>query len=479
MLTVKSSLMCLFGLLVLKGVSAAVVHVPYDFKTIQAGIDAAKHGDTVLVHPGTYIETIKLKGKRIKLGSRFLNSRNPDWIDETIIKADSAGSVVYFLDYEDTNTVLSGFTITNGHPDWYLSQNFGGGIYCGKNTSPRLEYLKVIKNVAIHGGGIYCYANSKPVLTNVTVCENYARVGGGIYLEYNTAPYLENVNVYQNYAIDAGGGIYCYTDARPFLKKSAIYNNHAALNGGGLFFYCCQPRLINLTIFGNTATRGGGIFCGFASHAVIINSIIWQNEPQQIHFSVPWGGESSMAIAYSDVQGGATQIEKNRDTVYWLEGNLDADPLFLDAPNQDFELTRQSPAINAGTAYFQWEGAVLVELDATEYIGKAPDLGACEFPYVLTLIEPSKFPHQFMLYPNFPNPFNPVTTFIFQLPHFSAVRLTITNLLGEMVTTLINKEMPAGQHQVQWWAEAMSAGIYFYQLSAGKFSATGKCLLLK
>ncbi|MBN1212838.1 MAG: DUF4397 domain-containing protein [candidate division Zixibacteria bacterium] len=88
-------------------------------------------------------------------------------------------------------------------------------------------------------------------------------------------------------------------------------------------------------------------------------------------------------------------------------------------------------------------------------------------------------PDQFGLNQNYPNPFNPSTIISFNLPTAANVNLTVYNLLGQQVTTLVNESISAGQHQVEFNASNLASGIYFYKLDAGSFSDTKKMILLK
>jgi hypothetical protein len=85
----------------------------------------------------------------------------------------------------------------------------------------------------------------------------------------------------------------------------------------------------------------------------------------------------------------------------------------------------------------------------------------------------------FLLKQNYPNPFNPSTTISYDLPTRSHVTLKIFNLLGQEVATLVNGEVEAGRHQMQWNARGLSSGVYFYRLQAGKFVETRKLILLR
>ena len=88
-------------------------------------------------------------------------------------------------------------------------------------------------------------------------------------------------------------------------------------------------------------------------------------------------------------------------------------------------------------------------------------------------------PQVYSLSQNYPNPFNPATNFSFDLPVASHVTLTIFNVLGQEVTTLIDKKMEAGSHTVEWNAARFSSGVYFYRISAGNFTETKKMMILK
>jgi hypothetical protein len=88
-------------------------------------------------------------------------------------------------------------------------------------------------------------------------------------------------------------------------------------------------------------------------------------------------------------------------------------------------------------------------------------------------------PHRFNLRQNYPNPFNPITTIEFQIPNAATVTLSVFNLAGQEVTSLLNDYVAAGQHRIEFNAENLPSGIYFYRLNAGDFSAMKKMILMK
>jgi len=88
-------------------------------------------------------------------------------------------------------------------------------------------------------------------------------------------------------------------------------------------------------------------------------------------------------------------------------------------------------------------------------------------------------PTLFSLEQNYPNPFNPVTTISYELPQESDVTLTIYDITGRLVETLVDQKQNGGQYSVQWDASSKSSGVYFYKISTGEFQQVKKCLLIK
>jgi len=90
-----------------------------------------------------------------------------------------------------------------------------------------------------------------------------------------------------------------------------------------------------------------------------------------------------------------------------------------------------------------------------------------------------KLPTDFALAGNYPNPFNPVTTIEFQLPNASEVEVSIYDITGKRVETLVNERLDGGVYKVAWNASSMPSGVYFARMTAGEFSATHKVMLVK
>jgi hypothetical protein len=92
---------------------------------------------------------------------------------------------------------------------------------------------------------------------------------------------------------------------------------------------------------------------------------------------------------------------------------------------------------------------------------------------------PRPVPRDYDLAQNFPNPFNPSTVIGYALPVKSHVLLTVHNLLGQVVATIVNGDQDAGFHQIRFDAVGLASGVYLYRIEAGKFVQTRKLTLIR
>jgi parallel beta-helix repeat protein len=97
----------------------------------------------------------------------------------------------------------------------------------------------------------------------------------------------------------------------------------------------------------------------------------------------------------------------------------------------------------------------------------------------VTAVAPTDLPTEFALDQNYPNPFNPSTTVHYSVAAAGPVRLSIFDITGREVATLVNSTMAAGNYSVQWNAKDMPSGVYIYRMTAGSFTSVKKLLLQK
>jgi parallel beta-helix repeat protein len=243
----------------------ATRHVPADFPTIQAAINAANNGDVVLVDPGTYAENITFLGKKITVTSS-------GGAAVTTIDPTAFASVVVFNSGEGSASVLSGFTISGGAGTALGgTDTFGGGIFCD-GTSPTITG-NVIKNNSAKGnlftpggsgGGIYC-RNGSPSISGNTITGNQADDdGGGIVCVGTAAPEVTNNTISQNTALARGGGIAVIGSGVPKITGNTITSNVFPTFGGGISCGAAQITANIITDNGSLA-EGGGIACGAAT----------------------------------------------------------------------------------------------------------------------------------------------------------------------------------------------------------------------
>ena len=227
--------------------------------------------------------------------------------------------------------ISSAPSLTNCTFTGNMGQN-GGGMYNESYATPILTNCIFTGNSATNGGGMY-NMGSQPTLTNSLFSSNSANNGGAIY-NSGSYPRISNCTIQDNYASNNGGGMYNGSSASPLLTNCIFTGNTASLFGGGMYTISASPTLINCSFTGNAASSGGALYNMDAYHSpVLTNSIFWGDSPDEIYDS-----NSTPVVTYSDIQNG-----------YIGTGNIDGDPLFVDAANRDFHLGIGSAAIDAGS----------------------------------------------------------------------------------------------------------------------------------
>jgi hypothetical protein len=320
-------------------------------------------------------------------GGMYSYSGSPTLMNCTITR--NTAGVGGGVSYRGQRHFLDDSVITNN----IITENTavdGGGIYC--SGSPTITDNIITKNIAVNGGGIYCYEGG--MIANNTIEKNTAQCGGGIFTWEDYAPIIINNIISENWAQEEGGGIGTH-DNSPTIIGNLIIGNATAGNGGGIYLQSAlSEEITNNTIAGNKAARGGGI-CTYIVSMKVTNCILWGNTADigsQIAMKTidPSHRFSILTVNYSDMLGGALEIYVGgAGFLNWGEGNIDADPLFVQPGywnakdtwiEGDYHLLPGSPCIDAGDPNYL---AVPYETDLDgkpRVIGGRVDMGAYEAP---------------------------------------------------------------------------------------------------
>ena len=406
----------------------------------------------------------------------------------------------------------------------------GGGINC-LNAELNIRNSNICRNLAInyddnstYGGAIYL-ENSYLVLSNCIISRSYVfggvatwgGAGAGMYL-INSSCEIFDCEIYGNYSIwdegpSFGGGLCAYNsqldinntiirdnemdigsalyleDSEATIYNSLIYNNHDFDEwAGSVSSSSSVIEIVNTTICNNEAY---GFSCmGFID---IINSVFINNEYGQIRISGGYQGCYTTAnILYSTIEDGIDGVTivgiPGWVTFNWLEGNIEDDPLFIDPENGNYHFLSNSPCINAGTPDTTGLNLPEYDLDGNPRIYEDRiDMGCYEWQG--TEADYIQLPMISYQLSNYPNPFNPETKISFSMTgsedNKQKVSISVFNIRGQKVKTLIDKTMIPGRYSVIWDSKdqngkPVSSGIYFYQLEVdGKMIKSRKMLLLK
>jgi hypothetical protein len=371
-------------------VGTTAIRVPLDYPGIQAAVSAAVNGHTVLVAPGTYFDNINFSGKAITLESE-------DGPEVTTIDGDLLASVVKFSSGEGPLSVLRGFTLRRGRANVETDTGEGGGILVNY-ASPTIEGNVIEDNDACLGGGGIAVVFGAPLIRGNLIRSNgrengcsggggggilvrgnvpgsaarilenvisgnaawdgfFAGDGGGIYIN-NGGPLLIRGNVISGNSAGGtgcagGGGIFTGNTSDPQIVQNVIVGNSAPC-GGGLYWlvtaYNPGPLLVNNTIAGNDSPLGSGIFAdGFDSQTQLVNNIIVAKAGQTAVHCGDFGDPTPPVFKSNNVSApsgsayGGTCADQTG-----TNGNVSANPLFVDAASGNYRLQPGSPSIDAG-----------------------------------------------------------------------------------------------------------------------------------
>jgi hypothetical protein len=201
------------------------------FDTIQAGIDAALDGDTVLVLDGTYAGD----GNRdLDYGGKLITLRSQNGPPNCIIDCENSARGFYFHNGETADAVLAGITITNG------SAYDGAAVYCVSSDPTISDCTFKDSSAAHYGGGMYCY-QANPSVTHCEFIDNWDYHGGGVYNSNDSNPVTTNCQFMDNRAGLYGGGLVNAYSSSPVLTDCDFTDNKAPHDGGMLNYGGSSP----------------------------------------------------------------------------------------------------------------------------------------------------------------------------------------------------------------------------------------------
>lgn len=274
--------------------------------------------------------------------------------------ADQDGGSLYCEEFDSLNIINSSFigNTSGGH---------GGGLYITEGRSLLMESCVINNNIAQQeaGGGIIVYGVYNSYFVGCEISDNISEeYGGGLAFNWSEVFLREctidnnssgsvggglsffafdnlSLDMYHciisNNSAESGGGLYVSDPDESVMEYCLICGNYAEEWGGGIYaeLYAMDMLIKNCTISDNQADMFGGGIYGTCypysnSELIIQNSILWDNIATQIE-----GNRNR--ILYSDIQGG-----------FAGQGNINANPLFIDPVNGNYYLSEQSPCIDAG-----------------------------------------------------------------------------------------------------------------------------------
>ncbi|MCH8807158.1 MAG: right-handed parallel beta-helix repeat-containing protein [Planctomycetes bacterium] len=301
---------------------------------------------------------------------------------ETVLNGDLAGNdrpgfvnygensyhVVTAMDVSGPNSILDGVTITHGNANGEVCcyhrrgggmtvvrsimvirnctftdnaafgnpEGLGGGLFIITDSDITVSDCRFIRNTAQVAGGGVSIKYSNPTFIDCDFIDNWAAGGGGLR-SVGSDFTLIGCRFVDNFGRTAGGGVNV-VGGSPTLVDCIFYGNWSDQTGGGVQTYRATTRMSNCTFTRNRADWGAGIF--YNGYPTLYNCIVWANTGGQLY-----GYVGSPTITYSDVQGG------------WPgEGNINADPFFIDPVTNDYHLSLGSPCIDTGDPAFSDPG---------------------------------------------------------------------------------------------------------------------------
>jgi len=440
---------------------------------------------------------------------------------------------------EDENATLINVTIENNiaQPGWF---GHGGGVWAN-NSSTVFEDCSFIDNVSNNNGGAVNYwgGSSSPVFKNSFFDGNSSTYNGGaIYIAPDAQGFHVEYCTFVNNSTANGNGAALQTNQPGTVINSTFYGNTAPADGGTLGIGDYVFVDVYNSIFWNEDVTYE--ISGYANYSTLYHSLVqpmgndsydglWNtwgfgNIDVDPLLTNPSEGDYTLTSESPCIDAGIADLDGDgvEDiTVYTgsapdmgaYEMSIAALDGFVMYPSETYVILTWDPATEDDFQYYLLERSTdeeftegntvsnylmsnyfednTLEYD-TEYFYRVSFLASdwSELSEVLSVtlqwmsVDGDQLPETYALHQNYPNPFNPVTNLSYDLPEDAMVNITIYDMMGKVVTTLVNGQQSAGYKTLQWNAtnnggHPISAGLYIYTIQAGTFNQTRKMILLK
>jgi len=499
--------------------------------------------DTVppfIVHLASGIYSDSLTGENYPLYGRSNIWLQGESMDSTVLDGDST-QILKIIGRDDLQisdiTLKNGWTAYNGGgiycADAIISlervgitgcnAKYGGGLFITGLSTATLKDIQIFNNVSAFGGGVYCGEESSISGNNLMIFENTSSQGAGLYCTGESIIGGNNIQIFNNSTrnLGQGGAVYCKDFNGKLYNLTINYNEASKGRGGGIYFHGSSPHIYNTVVSHNIASRGGA-FYSYRSNILKISNVTISNnnanlggalysaggslqEPsvQELTNCIIWNNDheqeiylenSGLMVSYSDIEDGQDSIIiKNNSWVEWLDGNIDADPWFFQSGEHPFSISEGSPCIDAGTPdttgqYLPFwdiigndrivdgdgDGVAIVDMGAYEYAGGY--VGNHELQVAGCRLQVRVFP----------NPSSGISDIKYQVPVGNwqlaigkKIELSIYDINGQNIRTLVNKKQSHGKYKIRFDGSDLPAGIYLVRLQAGSLVETAKLVVIR
>jgi hypothetical protein len=327
-----------------------------DAPTIQAGIDSAAAGDTVMVACGTYYE------HDICIKSGVYLTSETGTADCVTINALYDGRVFYA--YLDSAASIVGFTATHGYTEWVEGWGGHGGALESEQSELQVINCTFHQNEAGYtGGGAHLHMSSV-VFTGCVFSDNEGhggygpmeppgpKEGGGVGCYHSSATFVNCVFLVNRAYSGGGGGAGIHYESTAAFDHCLFVRNYTRVSGGGIAVLGSSfAELTSCTFYRSRSfddTLASGVHCGLEGSASLDNCIIaFSNLGKALHWDET-GAEPVLTCCDLYGNHGGDWVGPIADQ-YGVNGNISEDPLFCDPERDDFYFAYDSPCLDADT----------------------------------------------------------------------------------------------------------------------------------